>query len=51
VYYTQRINGGVTVNGYEGDDEFAFDGTSSTMTVNGMEGNDRFTIGQVCIMA
>lgn len=47
VYYTQRINGGVTVNGYEGNDVFVCDGTSATMTLNGWEGDDTFIVGQL----
>eukprot|EP01061_Rhynchopus_euleeides_P031867 TRINITY_DN527_c0_g1_i2.p1 TRINITY_DN527_c0_g1~~TRINITY_DN527_c0_g1_i2.p1 ORF type:complete len:7344 (+),score=2902.47 TRINITY_DN527_c0_g1_i2:122-22153(+) len=43
----RTINGGITVNGHNGDDTFATDGTSSIVTQNGGAGNDRFLIGQL----
>ena len=47
VVYDALINGGVIVNGGDGDDKFAWDDTSTFMTVNGDGGNDRFYVGQI----
>src|SRR6185437_670038 len=47
VTYTDGVNGGVLVNGLDGDDAFAFDDNSSSMTVDGGNGNDLFQIGQL----
>ena len=47
VVYDGAINGGVIVNGLDGDDFFAFDDTSTFMTVNGDSGNDKFYVGQI----
>jgi hypothetical protein len=47
VVYGATINGGVIVNGGDGDDTFAFDDTSTGMEVNGDGGNDRFSVGQI----
>jgi hypothetical protein len=47
VYYTPNVNGGLVLNGYDGDDMFACDGSSSAVTLNGMDGNDEFIFGQV----
>ena len=47
VTYTSGINGGVVVNGLNGDDDFAMDDNASVMTVNGGTGNDSFHVGQL----
>ena len=47
VTYTSGINGGVVLNGGNGDDTFALDNTASALTVNGGAGNDRFQVGQL----
>jgi hypothetical protein len=47
VFYTPNVNGGLVLNGYEGDDKFACDGSSSAITLNGMDGDDEFIFGQV----
>ena len=47
VVYDGAVNGGVIVNGLDGDDFFAFDDTSTFMTVNGDSGNDKFYVGQI----
>ena len=45
--YNGSINGGVIVNGLDGEDTFALDDTSSFLEVNGDSGNDRFYVGQI----
>ena len=47
VTYTDGVNGGVLVNGLDGDDAFALDDNSSSMTIDGGNGNDIFQIGQL----
>ena len=47
VHYDGQITGGLTVNGLEGDDGFAFDDNSAATTVNGGAGADSFQVGQL----
>lgn len=47
VFYTPNINGGLVLNGFDGNDTFACDGSSGPITLNGMNGNDEFIFGQV----
>lgn len=47
VYYTPNLNEGLVVNGFDGQDTFACDGTSAPVTLNGMDGDDEFIFGQV----
>ncbi len=47
VTYTDGVNGGVLVNGLDGDDAFALDDNSSSMTIDGGNGNDIFQVGQL----
>jgi hypothetical protein len=46
ITYDAGINARLTVNGYDGDDEFVFDGTTVLTTVYGGDGADTFTVGQ-----
>ncbi len=44
--YDRGLNGGMTVNGYEGDDVFAFDDVSVPVRAFGGDGADLFIVGQ-----
>jgi hypothetical protein len=46
VDYDTGLNGGITVNGGNGDDTFVFDDTSAATRVYGQDGNDTFVVGQ-----
>ena len=47
INYDESINGRITVNGYEGNDVFVVDDTSTIFTLDGGQGQDTFQLGQV----
>ncbi len=47
VNYDENIDGGLTVNGLEGDDTFTVDDNAARTTLNGGIGDDTFQFGQV----
>ncbi len=47
VNYDENIDGGLTVNGFEGDDRFMVDDNAARTTLNGGVGDDEFQFAQV----
>ena len=47
VNYDGNINGGLAINGREGDDHFTLDDNDVLTTINGDAGNDTFQVGQI----
>ena len=47
INYDSSINGGVRINGWDGDDTFIMDDTGTIMTLDGGAGSDTVQVGQV----